>query len=74
MSITHNRNLNPILNLLINCISARSTLQILSIKDECTFFFSNFQIIGLCNSCANTLLEIILWLTVRPEVYLSKKN
>ena len=38
MSITHNENLNPLLDLLINCISARSAPQILSIKGECTFF------------------------------------
>ena len=38
MSITHNENLNPLLNLLINCISARSAPQIFSIKGECTFF------------------------------------
>ena len=42
------------LNLLINCISS----QILSIKGDCTFLFLNFLIIGLCNSSANSLLEI----------------
>ena len=42
MSITHNENLNPLLNLLINCISVRLAPQILSIKGECTFIeFSN---------------------------------
>ena len=34
MSITHNKNLNPLLNLLINCISAKSELQIESLKEE----------------------------------------
>ena len=34
MSITHNKNMNPLLNLLINCIPARYAPQILSIKDE----------------------------------------
>ena len=37
MSIIYNKNLNPLLNFLINCISARSARQILSIKDENTF-------------------------------------
>ena len=37
MSITHIKNLNPLLNLLINCISAKSEPQILSIKGECTY-------------------------------------
>ena len=57
MTTAHDKNLNPLLKLLINCIPARSALQILSIKDECTFLFSNFLIIGLCNSSANSLLE-----------------
>ena len=30
----HNKNVNPLLNLLINCISATSAAQILSIKGE----------------------------------------
>ena len=35
---THNKERIPLLNLLINCISARSAPQLLSIKDEYTFF------------------------------------
>ena len=62
MSITHNENLNPLLNLLINCISARSAPQILSIKVDCTFIFLDFLIIGLCNSSANSLFDIFLFL------------
>ena len=58
MSITHNKNLNPLLDLLIKCISTRSALQILSIKSDCTFLFLNFLIIGLYNSSANFLLGI----------------
>ena len=69
MSITQNKNLNPLLNLLINCISDRSAPQILSIKDDCTFLFLNFLVIGLCNSSANSLLEIILFLIPLPEVF-----
>ena len=63
LSITHNKNLNPLLNLLINCISITSAPHILSIKDERTFFL-NFLIIGLCNSSADFLLETISFLTV----------
>ena len=68
MSITHNKNLNPLLNLLINCISAKSAPKILSIKNDCTFLLSNFLMISLCNYSANSLLEIISFLTAPPEV------
>ena len=34
MSIGHNKNLNPLLNLLINCVSAKSAPQILSLNLE----------------------------------------
>ena len=51
----HNKNLNALLNLLMNCITARSTPQILYIKDECNFFSLNFLIVGFCNSSANYL-------------------
>ena len=37
ISITHNKKRIPLLNLLINCIPARSAPQLLSIKDEYTF-------------------------------------
>ena len=57
MLITHNKKRIPLLNLLINFISAKSAAQILSIKGECTFLFLDFLIIGLCNSSANSLLE-----------------
>ena len=49
----HNKNLNQLWNLLINCISARSVPQIFSTKDECTFLFSNVLITGMWNSFAN---------------------
>ena len=49
MSMTHNKNQNFLLYLLINCISARSAHQILSLKDEYTSRFPNFLIIGLYN-------------------------
>ena len=54
MSITHNKNLNPLSHLLINYISTRSAPQILSIEGDCTFVLLNFLIIGLCNSSANS--------------------
>ena len=54
MSIAHNKNLNPLSSLVINCISARSAPQILSMKGECTFIFLNVLIIGLCNSSTNS--------------------
>ena len=62
MSITRNKNLNPLLNLLINYISASSSTQILSIKGNCTFLFSNFLVICLCNSSINYILGIISFL------------
>ena len=70
---THNKNLNSLLSLLINCISARSAAQILFIKGQCTFLFLDFLIIGLCNSSVSSLLEIISFLTVPPEVFFIKK-
>ena len=69
MSVTHNKILNPLLNLVANCISPRSAL---SIKVECTLLFLNFLIIGLCNSPANSLLEIISFLIPLPEVYIKR--
>ena len=38
-SIAHKRYLIPLLYLLIKCMSAKSTPQILSLKEEYTFFF-----------------------------------
>ena len=70
MSITHNKNLNSLLNLLINCISANSAPQMLSMKGECTFLLINFLLFALCNSSANSLLEIFLFASVvAPEVF-----
>ena len=61
-------------------IAARSAPQVLSIKGECTFLFLNSLIIGLCNSSANSLLEIFLFLVADsfasvaapPEVFYQK--
>ena len=55
--ITHNKKRIPLSNLLINCISARSGLQILSIKRKYTFNFSYFLIIG-----SWVILQLILGL------------
>ena len=55
------------LNLLINCMSARyvkhETPQILSIKDYCTSLFLNCLTIGFCNSFANCWSGIFSFLT-----------
>ena len=53
-SITQNKKQNPVLNLLINCITTRSEPQILSIKGEYNFRFSKFIINHSCNSSANS--------------------
>ena len=47
ISITYNKNLNPLLNLFNSCISVKSTPQILSLNEEYTFLLLNFLIIGL---------------------------
>ena len=43
--ITHSKERIPLSNLLVNSISARSASQILFLKDENKFCFSNFLII-----------------------------
>ena len=43
ISITHNKNLNPLLNLLNNCTSAKSTPHILSLNDEYNLVFFKFS-------------------------------
>ena len=78
--MTLNKNLNLLLNLLINSISAKYVQQIFSIKGECTFLFSNFLLIGLCNSSARSVLEMVLFLipdlfaniAASPDVFVSK--
>ena len=47
---------------------AKSAPQILSLNYECTFRFSNFQMIGLCSSSPNSLFCKILLITAPPEV------
>ena len=66
MSITHDKKRIPLLNLLINCISARSASEILSAKDQCTFPFLNFFKIALYNY---NLFEIFSFLSVPPEAF-----
>ena len=61
ISITHNKNQNPSLKFVINWISGRSVPQLLSLIDYCTFRFSNFVRIGLCNSLANSWFDVILF-------------
>ena len=72
LSITHNKDRIPRLNLLLNCLPARSAPQILSIKDECTFLLLNFLINGLCNYSANNLFDIFSFLIGPTEVFLWK--
>ena len=62
------KNLNRLLNLFNKSISTRSVLN----DDEYVFPFSNFLIIGLSNSLADSLLEIISFLTALPEIFLPK--
>ena len=63
----------PFLNLLINCKPARSTPQVLSIKDECSFRFSKFLLIGLCNYSANSWFVMFSFLLPPPEFF-DQKN
>ena len=72
----HNKTQNSLLNSLINFISSKAVPQILSLKEKCTFRFSNFLIIGVSNPYANFWFEIIsllladlfVFLTAPPEV------
>ena len=45
--------------LLNDCVSAKSTPQILSLNCEYTFLLLNFLITGLCNSPAKILLFFV---------------
>ena len=56
----------------MNFIYARSASQILPIKGKCTFLLLNFLLIGFCHSSANSLLEIISFLTVPKEFFYQK--
>ena len=49
-------------------ISTRLAPEIFSLKDQHTFRFPNFLIIGLRNSSANCCFGIISLLTAQPEV------
>ena len=57
--------------MLNNYISAKSTIQILSLNVEYTFLFSNFLIIGLCYSLASCSFSGISFAPL-PEDFLSK--
>ena len=73
MSITDYKNLNSLLTFLIDCISARSTHQIFSIKVECIFLFLNFLIIGLRNFSADCWPDILSFLIPLPAVFFYQK-
>ena len=51
----------------------RSAPQILSTKDEYTFRFLQFLIIGLCNSSANSLFEIFSFPKPLSQVIFNQK-
>ena len=51
--MAHSKYLIPLLYLLNDCISAKTTPQMLSQNEEYTFLFLNFLITGLCNSSTN---------------------
>ena len=81
ISVTDNKNLNLLWNLLINCISARSAPQILSIKGHFTFLLINLLITVMHNSYANSLSDVVSFLiadlfaslATLPEVFFIKK-
>ena len=59
ISIAYNKNRIPFVGLLINCISARSASQMLSLKNEYDLRFLNVLIISLCKSSANDWFDTI---------------
>ena len=60
--------------LLIKCLLDQSNIcQILSVRDEYTFHFSNFLIIGLCSSLATCWFGIILLCNSTPRRLFIKK-
>ena len=72
MSITHIKNLNTLVNLLINYVPASSAPKRLYTNCDCTFLFLEFLIISSCNSLAYLFFEIFSFLIPLPEVFLSK--
>ena len=58
--------------LLDNYISDKLAPLILSIKDEYTYLFFNFLIVGSCNSSANYLFDIFSFLIPLAEVFYQK--
>ena len=72
MSLTHNKNLNSLFNLLVNCISTKFAFHIFSIKGGGTFLLLNFLIIGYCNSLANFLQGVFSFLTPLLEAFYQK--
>ena len=68
ISITHNKERIPLINLLINGTSVRFPTKTLSIKVEYTFLILNFLITGLNISSANYLVYIFSFLIALLEV------
>ena len=71
--ITHNENQIPLENLHIIYISVGLVPQVLSVKSEWTFLFSNVLIIGFCKSAANSLFEIFPFLVSLPQNFFYQK-
>ena len=63
----HNRKRIPLSNLLINCIYEGSAPQILSLKNEYNFTFSNFIIL-----LANCSFDKVLFLMIPPANVLAQ--
>ena len=66
--MTHSKNQIPLIYLLVNCVSAESACEMLTLRNVYTFHFLDFLIIGLCNFSANCWFDIITVLIGPPEV------
>ena len=74
--MTHNKNLNPLSHLLINCILFKISTPNIVYKADYTLYFLNFPVIDLCSYSDNSVFDIFSFLTVNlfapPENFLSK--
>ena len=72
-SIAHNKKRILLLCLLINCISAKSALKMLSIKDKHTLRCWNFLVITLCSSEAYFWFNVYLLFNPFPLDFIIRK-
>ena len=70
--MTHNKKQITLLNLLINCISARLVPKTMSTRNEYTFDLWTFRIIGLRIYSANSWFDIISFSIPPLEIFLLK--